>query len=271
MNSYTPDPIADIKRFEKFIMNKTPFVFIRFSDGETEVLKRRKLVLGQEGIEFRGNFINKIYPSYDQKSFDPDKHAIISDDLHSSLNHYHDFYFKGIPSGHNVDTNDKEYYISLLDKVNNNITFADLFVNSNYRAFLKNIVPKILECENVYLVGNHRSRISNSFSGLFSCPDNFFAHYDTLLSECKLFIDSLPANSYVLSSCSSLSNILGHYVSTQRNDITFLDVGSAINHLIGLDKGTRVYHDYVFGPRSIKSTIQLARHLFSGKMKLKWK
>ena len=103
--------------------------------------------------------------------------------------------------------------------------------------------------ENKFLIGNYRcaDKAEKLFTGFCSVQDNFFANYSHNKSMCQKFIIGLPRGSIVLASCSSLANILGHYSALNRQDITFLDVGSSINHLIGLKSGTRVYHDYVFG------------------------
>lgn len=270
--NYVPCAQNDIKRIQNFIIRSTPFVFIRFSDGETEVLQNRELKLDREGIIFRGKKINHIHPEFDKKHYEPKKHSLIRDDLMASLVYYKTRYIKGIPSSHNMNTNDQGYYIKIINDINNNITFADLLVNSNYRFFLKKIIPLIMSQKNKFLIGNHRcsNKAEILFKGFCPIQDNFFANYTYVKSICKEFIDGLPKSSVVLASCSSLANILGHYVALNREDITFLDVGSSINHLIGLKSGTRVYHDYVFGPKSLRATRQLIKHLMFGKLKLRW-
>ena len=56
----------------------------------------------------------------------------------------------------------------------------------------------------------------------------------------------IPSGSLILSSASSLSNIIGFELFNQRNDITFLDIGTSINDLIGLQEITRTYHEIYF-------------------------
>jgi len=60
-----PDPITQIKLFENLLKKKIPFVFIRFSDGETEILKNRPLIISSEKILFRGKKYKNIYPKHD--------------------------------------------------------------------------------------------------------------------------------------------------------------------------------------------------------------
>lgn len=54
-------------------------------------------------------------------------------------------------------------------------------------------------------------------------PDNFFATYDSVVDSVFAQIKDISNGSLILSSASSLSNILGHKMYVQNPNITFLD------------------------------------------------
>ena len=62
------------EHFNYFInlLNSTkPFTFIRFSDGESEVLRNRRLTISNKKTLFRGKVYSNNYPVMDTKKFDP--------------------------------------------------------------------------------------------------------------------------------------------------------------------------------------------------------
>ena len=84
-----------------------------------------------------------------------------------------------------------------------------------------------------------------------------------------LGVNSLPRHSIVLSSASSLSNVIGMAVRMKRDDVTFLDVGTAINDLLGLRSKTRAYHDVMFA-KSMKEKIRALRVKSQRRHRLRW-
>ena len=77
-------------------------------------------------------------------------------------------------------------------------------------------------------------------------PDNFFSNYQNVKKDILDKLLHIPSGSLVLSSASSLTNILGFQLFKLRKDVTFIDVGTAINDLISLDTITRSYHKTYF-------------------------
>ena len=54
-----------------------------------------------------------------------------------------------------------------------------------------------------------------------------------------------------------------------RPDITFIDIGTSLNDLLGLDSRTRAYHNLYFS-KSIKEKIIAFRYTFIKEYKIKW-
>ena len=123
-----------------------------------------------------------------------------------------------------------------------NLTFSDLFVNSNFEMFEQELVPLLCKLK-PYLVANYRA------DPAFECvhvpiPDDFFCDFDRVFDDTFLRLKSIPMNSLVISSASSLSNILGFQLNKVRPDITFIDIGTSLNKYLSLSTKSRLYYDY---------------------------
>jgi len=151
------------------------------------------------------------------------------------------------------------------------VTFSDLLINSNFRSFLRKMLPIMLNRDNVYVVGNFRMRpnLLHPAWQLIRVPDNFFKDYHATKERLLSNLGELPANALVLSSASSLSNILGHAIDVSRRDLTFVDIGTALHGQMGLDANTRDYH--VEGQSwSLKTAIAKARYRRAPHYQIRW-
>jgi hypothetical protein len=268
MEFYIPSPEKDLQRITDLLKAGEAFCFIRFSDGEVEVLRNRYLEIDSGVTVFRGRTFGNKFPEYDSKRFDPERHAQIRRDLLASAMMRAPNYFKGLPSKHNRAIIDREFLVRLNGGMCEFITFSDLLMNSNYPKFRRDIVPLFGKIENLAVMANYRAKLGGELAHAQHLPveDNFFENYDEVMTGIFDRVSSLPEKTVVLSSASSLSNIIGMKLYRSRPDISFIDVGSAINDLLGLDSTTRAYHDvYVHseGPRA-------RRYSRSVEYRIKW-
>ena len=233
---------SDLRLFVRNIKEKTPFVFVRFSDGETEILLGNRLEIEPGKTFFRGSYQSNKLPIYDSKRFNPDKDIYLREQLILSACHQSGTYFKGIPALHNRMPREKKLMITLNSFSQNNLTFADLFVNSNFVLFEKELVPLLISAK-PFVIANFRAK------PLFDCtfipiPDNCFDHINSLVDSVLSDLLEIPAYSLILSSASSLSNIIGFNVVKKRPDLTFIDIGTSMNRYLSLDLGIRNYYSY---------------------------
>lgn len=242
--NFTPNSVKDLIRFKHFLNTKQPFSFVRFSDGEIEILRNRYLEIGGGKTYFRGRVFANIFPDFDSKKFDPFLHQNIRKDLLSSALFRNKNFYKGIPTSHNDAIKDREFLLRLNGGFDYNITFADLFLNSNYQTYRNALVPLYETYNKIYVIANYRAKPVGilSKSNHISIPDNFFANYHKVFENVYSEIKDIEIGSLVLSSASSLSNILAYKLFLQRQDITFLDVGTSINDLLSLNHNIRAYH-----------------------------
>ena len=241
-----PDPKNHFNSFVNFLNSETPFTFIRFSDGEVEVLRNRELIISNKKTLFRGKVYTNNYPEMDTKRFDPLIDQKFRMDLLDSCIFKSEFFFKGIRTFSINDSEsilDREFLLRLNGGFDNNITFSDLLINQNYILFRNQMFPLILQkFKNIVVVSNWRSVIKFKFYRHIKVCDNFIKNYEYEISSILNLLINIPPSSAVVCSASSLTNILGHKLHLLRPDITFLDVGTSINDLFSLQNDTRVYH-----------------------------
>ncbi len=253
----------DFSTVRKWLQGRIPFTFIRFSDGEMEIIRNQPLKIGKGVISWRkGEFTNR-YPVYDEKEFNPTKDVALRDELIQAAKYRHSHFLKGIPASHNGALSDRNLMIELNGNSIANLTFSDLFLNQNFLKFRNQIVPIFMGFDNVFVLGNFRMKpvLLNRKWRLIPIPDNAFPKFDQVIKDTMDELSIVPRNSLVLASASSLSNIIGKRLYEIRKDITFFDVGTSMHDLMGLDLGIREYH-WVLMPNNrtgIKAKINLLR------------
>ncbi len=241
-------PLAnkDIEKFCSMIKNKDPFCFVRYSDGEMEIIRNRYLKIEGGRTYFKGKISKNNFTEIDSKEFDPKRDNCIREDLLKSAVVRMPFYYKGLP--HKRFKKDRDLVLTIHGGLDEYITFADLLINSNYYFFRKKIIPLFGEYEDIFVVANYRSKPIDILkkSNHIKIPDNLFSNYKSIKREILNNLLKVPSGSLILSSASSLSNIIGCQLFRKRNDITFIDVGTAINDLLSLKSITRSYHETYF-------------------------
>jgi len=241
-----PNPQAQLLDFKSFLEGHIPFTFIRFSDGEIEVLRNRYLELGDGMTIFRGQVSKNRFKNYDFKKFDPLHHQEVRSDLISSALFRGDNFYKGIPTRHNNALIDREFLVRLNGGFDNNLTFSDLFMNSNYDLFKTKIIPLFSLYKEIFVIANYRTRLVGPLKNatLVEIGDNFFSSYNETLHSVMSILIKAPSGSLILSSASSLSNIVGYKLYQINSKLTFLDVGTTLNEFLSLDNKTREYHGH---------------------------
>lgn len=262
------------QHFDAFLnklKNQEPFTFVRFSDGETEILKNRELVIGKNFVRFRGTTAKHDYPAYDSKTFDPDKNKQLHMDLMEAARAVFPEYYKGIPTAHNNALDDRNLMIDLNGGSTKNLTFSDLFLNENYKDYLNLVVPVFMDFDSVILVGNFRMKPTLLIPQAkhIPLPDNFFADYENVKLNVLSELERCPRNTLVLSSASSLSNIVGQQIISKRPDLTFIDIGTTLHAKMGLDGNIRSYQLSAM-PWKFNNFIPKLKNRINKSYRLKW-
>lgn len=267
-----PTGDGDLDRFERLVRERSPFTFVRFSDGEIEILRNRKLVIAGGVTEFRGKRFSNQFPEFDQKRFDPRLGQDVRGDLLASAIFCDGGYFKGVPTRHNNALGDREFMLRLNGGFTPQMTFSDLFLNSNFLRARASFFPFLAASfEDLLVVGNWRCELKGYLGKgrLVQIPDDFFSTYRQTLDSVQAALLDAPESALILSSASSLSNVLGHQLRISRPDLTFLDIGTVLNDLMGLPLGTRAYHKLI-DPRTLRERFAAWRYRQHREYQLQW-
>lgn len=261
----------DFTVIRHLLSNRIPFTFIRFSDGEMEIIFNTKLVISEGSVEWRGKKNAANYPAFDNKSFIPERDAVFRKDLVEAAHFKSPHFLKGIRTRGTFGLRDKTKMIELNSGSLDGLTFSDLLINENWKLFLDKAVPLLTARRNVTFFGNYRAKPELLGANIrhIKIGDDFIPDYEAVLEAAMAKLISLPLGSTVISSASSLSNILGHKLFIVRPDLTFIDVGTALNPFIGLDDGLREYHSQLlpWTPRNLKKKVLY--YLF-GSHRMRW-
>lgn len=271
MISYIPQAKADLDRFYLMLNKQKPFSFIRFSDGEMEIIRNRYVEIGEGYTIHKGKKLISNFPPFDKKKFDPDIHKNLRLDLMESAKNNQTNFFKGIPTFHNNLVCDRDYLVELNGGISEYLTFSDLLLNCNFPIYRKKIVPLFFQFKNIAVIANFRAKIHQNFTNShhIKIGDNLFDDYQNTLESVMLKLIELPEFSLVLSSASSLSNIVGNKLFNIRPDLTFIDVGTSINDLLGLQSTTRAYHRLYF-KNSFIDNIYVWRYKLTKEYRIRW-
>lgn len=261
----------DFTAMRYLLSHRIPFTFIRFSDGEMEIIANTKLVISEGSVEWRGKKNAANYPAFDNKSFIPERDAAFRTDLVEAAQFRAPHFIKGIRTRGAFGLRDKTKMIELNSGSLDGLTFSDLLINENWRLFIDKAVPLLIDRSDVTFFGNYRAKPELLDANIrhVKIGDDFIPDYDVVLEVAMAELINLPLGSTVLSSASSLSNILGHKLFIVRPDLTFIDVGTALNPFIGLDDGLREYHSQLlpWTPRNFKKK---ALYYILGSHRMRW-
>ena len=266
-----PNANSDFDRFHLRFLKGVPTTFVRFSDGELEILRNNPLSILNGVVNWRRGTLVGKYPEHDNKSFVPERDGALRADLLASARYRADGYFKGIPTSSNKAVDDRDYMVELNGGRNDGLSFSDLFINENYLRFLQEMLPIFLAIPNVIFLANFRadlSRLSDKWTHV-PLQDNAFPDYEAVLPGLLTKLSSAKTSSVILSSASSLSNILGYKLHEIRPDISFIDVGTSLNPFVGLGEATRAYQTQLL-PWNSKNTSRKLKYQLFGNHRMKW-
>ena len=238
----------DLNELIRMLKEGKNFAFTRFSDGELFIMQNKTVVLAENHYitgHIRGP---NVYTKEEQKEFYPEKHSFYRERLIEAYLHNQENYFKGIctaTDGH-VGKENFDWMIDLHGGDHPNLTFANLLINANYKHFVEKVVP-LLQNRRVLYVVNENAIVENL---PFSVEKSFIIGSNCMINDynmCEVVKEHIAKNSIndaiILCSAASLSNYVIYEAFKENNKNTFLDIGSCLNPLLGLEgwKYTRGY------------------------------
>lgn len=198
---------AEIKKIHDRLISKKNFSFSKYADGEWAAMQKVNVDNG----EF----------TYDPTREQPRQKLI------ESFTFRDENYFVGI-SCPCCQGQDFYHMVRASGQDEDHLTFANVFVNSNYNFFKSNLIPEF-STQKVHLVANKKSKIENL---PFAVEQFYPIEYDAWVHNCDLvdeIIESRVQDKLFLFCAGPFGNILAHRLWEANKGNTYLDIGSTLN------------------------------------------
>lgn len=224
----------DLKILFNKLTKKEHFAFSKYADGEFGILYGNDIGNG----DFQ-------YKKEDEKFYNH---------LWESFKYDHPDYYIGIGCLCCMGINKFEWMRTKCERPDNHITWANIFVNSNYSFYVDNFIPEYSN-HDIILVCNESSNLSTlpfSPKRVFYCKNTAWENggYD-LIDDIKKYIDEWKIENHLFLFCAGpFGNVLAHQLHANNQNNTYLDIGSTLDlYLHG-----RPTRRYLGGPTSATAT-----------------
>ena len=171
--------------------------------------------------------------------------------MKESLKYKSDNYFVGISCKCCVGESDYDYYKKISDQNESHLTFATIFVNSNYKLFLEQFIPELKNKE-IVLISHEKSDISKlpfKVQKHFKIGANAWINNFDMIYEISNYSKTVK-NKVFLFAAGTFSNIAIHECHKISKDNTYIDIGSTLDIILGLGATRR----YLKGKGTINKT-----------------
>jgi len=211
----------EIKKILEKLKNGTRFSFSKFADGEWLMMR---------GIPLNNNeFMYTVTDNYYKEK------------LIDSFKFKDQNYYVGIscPCCQGVE---HKKMLDFSGQDNKNLTFANLFVNSNYSFYKENFIPEFSK-NNVHLIANKNSKIENlpfKIEKFYPVENTAWKYNYGLIEEIKK--ENLT-NKLFLFACGPFGNMLAHQLWEYNKNNTYMDIGSTLNPWLQSEGFKRDYYN----------------------------
>jgi hypothetical protein len=228
----------EFNKFKQKLINNEHFALIRFGDGELEMIKNG-------------------YHNHKQHSFNNNIPLDLRKLLINCLEYKSNNFYQGIPCECYESVDKYRKYIYNNFNVNHEqLTFANLYLNTNYKNFNREIVS-IFKKFNIILVSNEKTDLSqlarNNFNIIkwFSIKQNAWKDYENICESVINYVNENKITNHLFIMCAGpISNILIYKLHKIHPNNIYLDLGSAFDNELGLNTNSRNYSN-TFGWKSL--------------------
>jgi hypothetical protein len=188
------------------------FSFSKYADGEWEILNDRSIVI-------------PIWEEF--RCEDSDEYIGPRQALKNSFMYKDSGYYVGI--GCPCCMGEEHYQMKTLSSQDDDqLTFANVFVNGNYRFFIDNFIPEFKN-HDIHLIANENI----SLDALPFSVEEFYPVGTNAWVHDADYIDEILAGGYenklFLFCCGPLGNILAHRLWEKNKNNVYLDIGSTLD------------------------------------------
>ncbi|MEI6528804.1 MAG: hypothetical protein WCN88_00165 [Candidatus Falkowbacteria bacterium] len=222
---------GEIEKILEMLKSEKKFSFSKYADGEWSIMEGRRL----NNKEFSFSFFDKFYKNKLIESFrfrDENYFVGISCFCCQGDNYYKMKEFCG---------QDEEH-----------LTFANIFVNSNYAFYVDNFIDEYKK-RDIVLVANKNSKIEKLPFEIEKFYPVGFSAWKKNYNLAEIIKKEKYKNKLFLFACGPLGNILAHQLWEDNKDNVYLDIGSTLNPWLQSEGFKRDY--YCDGANSKKECI----------------
>lgn len=223
----------EIKTIFNSLKNKENFAFTKYADGEMYIMQNKNIdLLGKCNGEFK-------YDNGDKTD------AFYRDKLIESFKYKDSQYFVSVGCPCCIGENDSNWMKDFSNQDYKNLTWANIFVNANYKFYVENFIPEYNN-HKIIIVCNCKADLNGLFGNNlikdFRVGRNAWKDNYGLVDVMKSYIDENNIEDHLfLFAAGPFGNILIYELFKHNKNNTYLDIGSTLDPMIGLG-GTRGYH-----------------------------
>ena len=205
---------GDLELIIDKVENKENFAFSKYADGELHIMANKSINNG----EFW---------------FNPEEDNSYRKQMIDSFQYKDDNYFVGICCPCCGSWGAMHEWMKENSKQDlSNLTFANVFVNSNHEFYLDNMVP-LYPMYDVVLVSNSDSNLDKlpfNVKKHFKIGKNAWISNTDLILKIKNFMDSEKIRDHLFLFCAGpFGNILTHQLFDYNKENTYIDIGSTLS------------------------------------------
>tara|TARA_R110000868_G_scaffold13711_2_gene63561 strand:- start:9320 stop:10087 length:768 start_codon:yes stop_codon:yes gene_type:complete len=243
-------------KFKEMLTQRVPFSFTRFSDGELRILQNLDTKIGSNFYQIGDKIYivgDNTYHPEDFKCWVPGENEFHRQKLMDAFKHKQYNYYVGLSCRCCVGELDFKKQIDWRGGDDEFLTWSNIFVNSNYPLFTKEILPLFSNYKVVYILNENADltglpfKVNKDFRVGFNC---FINNY-SLVDEIDTWMGMNKLEGYLfLFSASSLSNLIIHRLFSKYPNNTYLNIGTTLNPFLKM-RGSR---DYLIGGSTLRKT-----------------
>ena len=219
----------DFYKFWNLINSDVNFAYSRYADGEVLLINGHEVTEGTQAYNI-------------DKWKAPNKLTKVGIELLKTLKHTESNYFYAI-SGKNDNINDYNFLKSIITQPDTNITFANLWINSNYKKMFENYLnyskPSYVICNEIAEIINFKINVIDIIKFPNDCINYWEINGDVYIDSLIKKYGSLTNQTFFIS-CGLVSEIIIDRLYNNNQNNKYIDVGSSMDEFIH-NKKTRPY------------------------------
>lgn len=224
---------GDFEYFKNKLLKKEPFTISRFNDGEMSIIENKPFKASRHHGTREFVFTPNV------------QHIEFQQNLLKALKYDSTNYYTGIVCPCCATTAQHLNVKKLINRPEEKLTWANIFVNSNFNLYIKEIVPIFEFYDSIYIICSDKANIKKlpfykNIKNVQYIPT--MAWLDTtIVDKFKKNIKTAPRGTLFLIAGGPLANVLTMIGNEQNKHNTYIDIGSTLDKMLNLGV-TRGYH-----------------------------